>query len=57
MSEDQFTKLFKSFESFLSEVDKRFEKAVADRADIHGAIAELSTQVRDCHNEMKFMSH
>ena len=57
MSDDQFTKLFKSLEGFRSEVDKRFEEAAADRADIRGAIAELSAQVRDYHNEMKFMSH
>lgn len=57
MSDDQFTKLFKSLKEFRSDVDKRFNEASADRADIRGAIAELSAQVRDYHNEMKFMSH
>jgi uncharacterized coiled-coil DUF342 family protein len=57
MSEDQFTKLFKYIQEFRSDVDKRFEEARQDRADIRGAIGELSAQVRDYHNEMKFMSH
>jgi len=57
MSEDQFTKLFKYIEDFRKDVDKRFVEAATDRADIRGAIAELSVQVRDYHNEMKFMSH
>lgn len=47
MSEDQFTKLFKYIEEFRSDVDKRFDEAKTDRADIRGAIAELSAQVRD----------
>lgn len=38
-------------------MDKRFGEAATDRADIRGAIAELSAQVRDYHNEMKFVSH
>ena len=45
MSEDQFTKLFKY-------VEKRFDEARDDRADIRGAIAELSAQLRDYHREM-----
>jgi uncharacterized coiled-coil DUF342 family protein len=57
MSEDQFTKLFKYIEAFRADVNKRFDDASADRADIRGAIAELSAQVRDYHNEMMFMSH
>jgi hypothetical protein len=57
MSEDQFTKLFKYIEEFRADVNKRFEDASTDRADIRGAIAELSAQVRDYHNETKFMSH
>lgn len=57
MSEDQFTQLFKYMEEFRKDVNKRFEEAKTDRADIRGAIAELSAQVRDYHNEMKFMSH
>jgi len=57
MSEDQFTKLFKYMEKRFDIVDDKFEEATNDRADIRGAIAELSAQVRDYHNEMKFMSH
>ena len=57
MSDDQFTKLFKYIEEFRSDVNKRFEEAAADRSDIRAAIGELSAQVRDYHNEMKFMSH
>lgn len=57
MSEDQFTKLFKYIEEFRADVNERFEEAKTDRADIRGALAELSAQVRDYHNEMKFMSH
>ena len=57
MSDDQFTKLFKYIEEFRTDVNKRFNDAKEDRADIRGAIAELSAQVRDYHNEMKFMSH
>ena len=57
MSDDQFTKLFKYMEKRFDGVDKQFEAAATDRADIRGAIAELSAQVRDYHNEMKFMSH
>jgi len=57
MSEDQFTRLFKYMEKRFDVVDKKFDEAAADRADIRGAIAELSAQVRDYHNEMKFMSH
>ena len=57
MSDDQFTKLFKYIEDFRGDVNKRFEDAKADRADIRGAIAELSAQVRDYHTETQFMSH
>jgi uncharacterized coiled-coil DUF342 family protein len=57
MSEDQFTKLFKYMEKRFDQVDEKFEDAATDRADIRGAIAALSAQVRDYHNEMKFMSH
>ena len=57
MNEDQFSKLFKYIEEFRKDVDKRFGQATTDRADIRGAIGELSAQVRDYHNEMKFMSH
>jgi hypothetical protein len=44
MSDDQFTKLFKYIEKRFDEVDKQFDAASADRADIRGAIAELSAQ-------------
>jgi uncharacterized coiled-coil DUF342 family protein len=57
MGDDQYTKLFKYIEEFRADVNKRFNDAKEDRADIRGAIAELSAQVRDYHNEMKFMSH
>lgn len=57
MNDEQFTRLFKYIEKRFNEVDKKFETAAMDRADIRGAIAELSAQVRDYHNEMKFMSH
>lgn len=42
MSDDQFTRLFKYIEEFRSDVNKRFEEAATDRADIRGAIGELS---------------
>lgn len=57
MSEDQFTKLFKYVEKRFNGMDKKFDEAARDRADIRAAIGELSAQVRDYHNEMKFMSH
>lgn len=57
MSEDQFTKLFNYVERRFADMDKRFEEAAQDRADIRGAIAELSAQVRDYHNETLVMSH
>ena len=57
MSDDQFTKLFKYVEKRFNEMNEKFEVASQDRADIRGAIGELSAQVRDYHNEMRFMSH
>lgn len=57
MSEDQFTKLFKYVQEFRVDVEKRFEDAAKDRADIRGAIAELSAQIRDYHHEMVVLSH
>jgi len=57
MSDDQFTKLFKYIESFRNDVHAQFEDAAQDRADIRGAIGEISAQVRDYHNEMTFSSH
>ena len=44
MSDDQFTKLFRY-------VERRFDEARQDGADIRGAIGALSAQVRDYHNE------
>jgi uncharacterized coiled-coil DUF342 family protein len=52
MSDDQFTKLFNYVEEFRKDVNKRFEEAKDDRADIRGAIAELSAQVRDYHDDV-----
>ena len=57
MDDDQFTKLFKYIEDFRSDTDNKFDEASKDRADIRGAIAELSAQVRDYHNEMIVTSH
>jgi uncharacterized coiled-coil DUF342 family protein len=57
MSEDQFTKLYNYIEDFRAEVNKRFIEEIDEHADIRGAIGELSAQVRDYHNEMKFISH
>lgn len=41
---------FNRVESKLVEHDKRFD-------DLYGAVAELSAQVRDYHNEMVFLNH
>lgn len=57
MSDDQFTKLFKYIQEFRADVDKKFDEARQDRADIRGVVGELSAQVRDYHNEMTFSSH
>ncbi len=57
MDDDQFTKLFKYVEKRFDDMDIRLEEARHDRADIRGAIGELSAQVRDYHNEMTFSSH
>lgn len=57
MSDDQFTKLFKYVEKRFDDMNKKFEEASADRADIRGAIGELSAQVRNYHNEMIITSH
>lgn len=57
MNDDQFTKLFKYVEERFDDVNKRFDEAAADRADIRAAIGELSAQVRDYHNEMTVASH
>jgi hypothetical protein len=47
--EDEFTKLFKYMQDMRSDMDKRFEEAAKDRADIRAAIAELGAQIRDYH--------
>jgi hypothetical protein len=52
MSEDQFTKLFKYMRRGFDAVDKQFGETHRDLADIRGAIAELSAQVRDYHQEV-----
>jgi uncharacterized coiled-coil DUF342 family protein len=57
MSDDQFSKLFKYVQKRFDDVDKKFDDAHQDRADIRGAIGELSAQVKDYHNEMTFSSH
>jgi len=57
MSEDQFTKLFKYVEKRFDAMDRQLNEARLDRADIRGAIGELSAQVRDYHNEMTITSH
>ena len=57
MSEDEFNKLFKYVEKRFNEMDKKFDTVQDELTDIRGAIGELSAQVRDYHNEMKFMSH
>lgn len=57
MSDDQFTKLFKYIEEFRQEVGKRFDENAKEHADIRGAIAELSAQVKSYHEEMLFLSH
>lgn len=44
MSDDQFTKLFRYIEDFRKDVNKRFDEASSDRADIRGAVAELGAQ-------------
>lgn len=55
MSDDQFTKLFKYMEKRFGDMDKRFEEARRERDDIRAAVAELSVQVRDYHNESIFL--
>lgn len=56
MSEDQFTKLFRYVEAMRSEMNDRFNEARSEREDIRSAVAELSAQVRDYHNESIFLS-
>jgi len=57
MNDDQFSKLFKYVEKRFDGMDEKFILAQEDRADIRGAIGELSAQVRDYHNEMTVTSH
>lgn len=47
MSDDQFTQLFKYIEGFRENISERLAEAKRDRADIRGAIAGLSAQVRN----------
>lgn len=55
MSEDQFTKLFKYMEKRFDEMNERFDKTDREISDLRGAVAELSAQVRDYHNESIFL--
>lgn len=57
MDDDQFTKLFKYVQTEFQKVHEQLEAVRADQADIRGAIAELSAQVRDYHHETMVMSH
>jgi hypothetical protein len=57
MSKDQLTKLFKYVEKRFNEMNQKFEEASRNRADIRGPQRELSTQVRDSHNDMTLSSH
>lgn len=57
MSQDEFTKLFTYMEKRFGQMDERFDDAAKERADIRGAVGELSAQVRDYHHEMVFLSH
>jgi hypothetical protein len=57
MSEDQFAKLFQYVEKRFTDMDARFEEVRRDQADIRAAIAELSSQVRDYHNETLILTH
>jgi uncharacterized coiled-coil DUF342 family protein len=56
MSDDQFTKLFKYMQEFRAAVDKQFEQNRKEHGEINAAIAELSAQVRDYHQEVLTMS-
>lgn len=57
MSDDQFTKLFQYVEKRFSDMDTKFEEVRQDQADVRAAIAELSSQVRDYHNETLILTH
>jgi uncharacterized coiled-coil DUF342 family protein len=57
MSDDQFTKLFKYIEQRFNDSNERFDRIDSKIADLSGAIGELSTQMRDYHNEMTVTSH
>jgi uncharacterized coiled-coil DUF342 family protein len=52
MSKDEFTKLYNYMEKRFADMDKRFDEAAEDRADIRGAVAELGGQIKDYHQEM-----
>lgn len=57
MSDDQFTKLFKYMEDFRAEVKDEFSRQDKKISDLGGAVAELSAQVRDYHNETILLTH
>lgn len=57
MSDDQFTKLFKYMEQRFDAVDERFDEQDKKIGGVIGAIAELSAQVRDYHNESIPLAH
>lgn len=51
MKNDEFDKLFKYMEKHLGDMDKRFDVQDAKVGDLQGAVAELSGQIRDYHQE------
>lgn len=57
MSQDEFTKLFTYVEGMREEMRQGFSDATDDRADIRGAIAELSAQISEYHQDMVFLTH
>ncbi len=57
MSDDQFTRIFKYVQTEFQKVHKELAAVRTGQADMRGAIAELSAQVRDYHHETMFMSH
>lgn len=57
MTHDEFTKLFNYMQERFDKVDKRFEAAEKDRANIRGAITELGGQLKDYHQELLMLSH
>ncbi len=55
--DESFEKMFLYMAKRFDGVDERFEKVDREIADVRGAIAELSAQVRDYHNESIMLSH